>query len=74
MKILLQLQGGPRARRYPSSPPTFPDDIYRGYPQRPLKPDTSYQVVVEGGKLGGTDDLTARFKYGNADWSFRTAE
>jgi hypothetical protein len=63
---------------------TSADDVYTGYPQKRLQPDTVYQVIVDGGrdgvrtkdggKLGGVDDPNARFKDGNVIWSFRTAE
>lgn len=62
---------------------TFASDTWAGFPHKPLQPDTVYQVVVEGGrygvrgengsKLGGVDDPSARFRYGDVVWSFRTA-
>lgn len=62
----------------------FVPDVWEGFPEKDLRPDTVYQVVAggrqdgvrgtDGGKLGGMDDPTARFKDGNVIWSFRTAE
>ena len=61
----------------------FAGDTWAGFPHANLKPDTVYQVVVEGGrdgvrgengsKLGGVDDPSARFRDGDVVWSFRTA-
>lgn len=63
---------------------TYASDVFEGYPERILQPDTIYQVVVDGGadgvrsvdggKLGGVENPSARFKDGNVVWSFRTAE
>ena len=61
---------------------TFASDTWAGFPHKPLQPAV-YQVVVEGGrygvrgenggKLGGVDDPSARFRVGDVVWSFRTA-
>lgn len=53
---------------------TYASDVFEGYPENILQPDTAYQVIVDGGKLGRVDDPTARFKDGNVVWGFRTAE
>lgn len=60
----------------------FADDTYTGTPYQPLKPNTVYKVIVDGGKdgvrgidgskLGGVDDASARFTDGNVVWGFRT--
>jgi hypothetical protein len=80
--ITLKKKGARKA--VPNLSTYTPDDVYTGYPQKRLQADTVYQVIVDGGrdgvrakdggKLGGVDDPSARFKDGNVIWSFRTAE
>ena len=59
------------------------EDKYEAQTAGPLKPNTTYKVIVDGGldgvrsadggKLGGVDDASATFKKGNVVWTFKTA-
>lgn len=81
--IKLKKKGARKAVRMTVQVYTFADDTWQGFPENPLKPNTLYKVVVDGGKdgvrgengakLGGVDDPSARFRDGNVVWGFRTA-
>ena len=53
------------------------------FPTNPLKPETTYQIILKGGKnglksrdggqLGKPTDPSVQFKNGNVIWTFRTA-
>lgn len=81
--IKLKKKGARKAVPMQFSTYVSADDTWTGYPAKLLQVDTVYQVIVDGGrdgvrsvdgaKLGGVDDPSARFKDGNVLWSFRTA-
>ena len=62
----------------------FVEKKVEGTPYVPLKPNTTYKVIVDGGrdgvrsvdggKLGGVDDPSARFRDGKVYWSFKTGD
>jgi hypothetical protein len=62
---------------------THDPDTFEVFLANPLEPNTSYKVIVDGGldgvrsvdggKLGGVDDPSARFRDGKVFWTFTTA-